>query len=124
MTDTLVYNGSASVYNFVIDQGATWELEVQIIEPDDDPLNLLGFSAAMQLRSDFGGEPAYLTLESPNDGIVIDNPTGTLRLTATSEQTLNLSAGLYLYDIEIYSGHFVQRILQGTVTVNGEVTNV
>jgi hypothetical protein len=124
MTDTLVYNGSASVYNFVMDQGATWSLEVQIIEPDDDPLNLAGFSAAMQLRSNFGGEPAYLTLESPNDGIVIDNLTGTLRLTATSEQTLNLSAGLYLYDIEIYSGHFVQRILQGTVTVNGEVTNV
>jgi hypothetical protein len=124
MTDTLVYNGSASVYNFVMDQGATWELEVQIIEPDDDPLNLTGFSAAMQLRLDFAGEPAFLTLESPNDGITIIPLEGKLRLVATSEQTLNLQAGLYLYDLEIYSGHFIQRILQGTVTVNGEVTNV
>jgi hypothetical protein len=124
MTDTLVYNGSASVYNFIIDQGATWELEVQVLEPDDDPLDLTGFSAAMQLRSDYGSEPAYLTLESPSNGIVITPLEGKLRLTASAVQTLNLSAGLYVYDIEIYSGSFIQRILQGTVTVNGEVTNV
>ena len=124
MTDTLVYEGNASIYNFFMDQGATWSLEIQILEPDDDPLNLTGFSAAMQMRSDFGTEPAYLTLESPSSGIVITPAEGKLLLTATSTQTLALPAGFYLYDIEIYSGNFVQRVLQGTVTVNSEVTNV
>lgn len=124
MADELVYNGSAGIFNDTIDQGATWSLEVQYLDDNDDPIDLTGYTAAMQLRTDYQVEPANLTLTTSNGGITITGPTGTILITATATQTYNLASGIYVYDLELSSGAFKERVIQGMLTVSGEVTNV
>jgi len=36
--------------------------------------------------------------------------------------TDDISAGSYQYDVELYTASTVQRLIQGTATVKGEVT--
>ena len=45
----------------------------------------------------------------------------TLNLIATDEQAA-IDAGLYVYDLELSTGGVRTRLIQGTVTVSGEVT--
>jgi len=124
MADELVYNGSAGIFNDTIDQGATWQLEVQYLDDNDVPVNLTGYTAAMQLRTDYLVDPASLTLTSANGSIVITAGTGTLMITATATETYGLSAGIYVYDLELTIGTTKTRLIQGMLTVTGEVTNV
>lgn len=124
MADELVYNGSAGIFNDTIDQGATWQLEIQYLDDNDVPVNLTGYTAAMQLRTDYLVEPASLTLTTSNGGIVITANTGTIMITATSSQTYGLNAGIYVYDLELTLENYKERLIQGMLTVAGEVTNV
>lgn len=124
MADELVYNGSAGIFNDTIDQGATWQLEVQYLDDNDVPVDLTGYTAAMQLRTDYLVEPANLTLTTSNGGIVITANTGTIMITATASQTYGLSAGIYVYDLELTLNNYKERLIQGMLTVAGEVTNV
>ena len=83
---------SAGIYNFTLNQGATFNKQMTVKE-NNSPLNLTGYTAAMQLRS------------------------------ATATATAALEEGIYVYDLEITtSAGVVTRLLQGQVTVSPEVT--
>lgn len=115
---------SAGIYNFTIDQGSDWNLNVIYKDANDAPINLTGYTAAMQLRQNYNSDTAELTLSTSNGGIVITGALGKLVLTATAAQTGALDSGFYVYDLEITSGGVVTRIIQGQITVAGEVTRV
>lgn len=115
---------TAGIYNFKMDQGSNWDLNVVYEDANGNPINLTGYTAAMQLRQNYNSETADLTLTSSNGGITITPLLGKLVLHATAIQTGLLSEGYYVYDLEIASGGVVTRIIQGQVTVNGEVTRV
>lgn len=115
---------TAGIYNFKMDQGSDWDLNVVYEDANGDPINLTGYTAAMQLRQNYNSETADLTLTSSNGGITITAAEGKMVLHATAVQTGLLSEGYYVYDLEIDSGGVVTRIIQGQVTVNGEVTRV
>ena len=115
---------TAGIYNFTMDQGANWDLNVVYKDSDGNPINLSGYTAAMQLRQNYNSDSAELTLTTANGGITIVGEQGKLVLHATAAQTGSLDAGFYVYDLEITSGGVVTRIIQGQVTVAGEVTRV
>lgn len=115
---------TAGIYNFTIDQGSDWNLNVIYKGSDGNPINLTAYTAAMQLRQNYNSDAAELTLNTSNGGIVITGALGKLALTATATQTGALDAGFYVYDLEIASGGVVTRIIQGQITVAGEVTRV
>jgi hypothetical protein len=115
---------TAGIYNFTLDQGSNWDLNVVYKDANDNPINLTGYAAAMQLRQNYNSDLADLTLSTSNGGITITGALGKLYLTATATQTGNLDAGFYVYDLEISSGGVVTRLIQGQVTVSGEVTRV
>lgn len=115
---------TAGIYNFTMDQGSNWDLNVVYQDSNGDPINLTGYTAAMQLRQNYNSDSAELTLSTSNGGIVITGALGKLVLSATAAQTGALDAGFYVYDLEISSGGVVTRIIQGQVTVAGEVTRV
>lgn len=115
---------TAGIYNFTMDQGANWDLNVVYKDSDGNPINLSGYTAAMQLRQNYNSDSAELTLTTANGGITIVGAQGKLVLHATAAQTGSLDAGFYVYDLEITSGGVVTRIIQGQVTVAGEVTRV
>lgn len=121
----------AVVFNFIdqyqIDQGADWFATVFYKNPDGTPINMLGFSAALQIRSFPQDTTAVLTLTTDNGGITIDGMEGQVNIHATSEQTAVIDEGYYVYDLEVtdvLGGGTVTRLAQGQAEISAEVTRV
>ena len=55
---------SAGRYSFVIEQGATLNLNVQWNDPDDNPISLEGCHARMQIRPDITSNVVLMQLSS------------------------------------------------------------
>ena len=113
---------TAGIYNFIIDQGSTYTVQMVYQDGGGNPINLTGYTAKMQLRLQYGDPVAALTLTTENGGITINGPTGTINLLATDEQTLLLEPTFYVYDLDIISGGTIERLIQGQITVRPEVT--
>lgn len=113
---------TAGIYNFIMDQGSTYTVQMVYLDPNGNPIDLTGCTAKMQLRLQYGDPTAALTLTTGGGGIVIDGPTGTINITATDEQTLVLEPTFYVYDLDIIDGSVITRLVQGQVTVRPEVT--
>lgn len=113
---------TAGIYNFTIDQGSTWTLQLVYNNPQGAPINLTGYTARMQIRSKSNSPTAVLTLNTGGQGITITGPTGTLDLIATDEQTGAIPAGFYVYDLELSNNGVITRLIQGQVTVSPQVT--
>lgn len=113
---------TAGIYNFTIDQGSTWTLQLVYNDPNGDPINLTGYTAKMQVRRKFDSATAVLTLSTSNGGISITGLTGTINLIATDEQTGAIDGGLYVYDLELENGGAITRLIQGQVTISPQVT--
>jgi hypothetical protein len=111
----------AGIYNFTLDQGSTWTLQIVYKDSNGTPINLTNYTAEMQVRRKFDSDTPVLTLSTSNGGITIVGATGTLNLIATDEQAA-IDPGLYVYDLELSTGGVRTRLIQGTVTVSGEVT--
>ena len=113
---------TAGIYNFTIDQGSTWTLQLVYNDPQGAPINLTGYTAKMQVRRKFDSATAVLTLSTSNGGISITGNTGTINLIATDEQTGVIEGGLYVYDLELENGGAITRLIQGQVTISPQVT--
>jgi hypothetical protein len=111
-------------YNTVIDQGATWYLTVTYENPNGTPINITGYTAALQLRSLPSDATAVLSLTT-GAGITITGATGTVAIEASATQTRAIDEGNYYYDLEISSPaspSVVTRLVQGQIVVSAEVT--
>lgn len=114
----------AVTYNTVIDQGADWFINFSYKNPNGTPVNITGYTAALQIRTSPLAATAVLTLTSPSSGITITGATGLLACQATAAQTALITNGKYAYDIEITAPGtgVVTRLVQGTVQVSPQVT--
>ena len=113
----------AVAYNTTIDQGADWYINFSYKDDAGVAINLTGYSAAMQLRSEPESATAVLSLSSPSSGIVITGATGLIAVHATAAQTGAIITGTYYYDLEITSGSgIVTRLIQGQIVVSPQVT--
>jgi len=112
---------TAGVYNFTLDQGSVFNINLAYKNPDGTPINLSGMTARMQLRRSTT-TAAELTLSSPSNGIVITGATGEIAVTITDEETGALGSGFYVYDLELNNAGVIDRIIQGTITVSAQVT--
>jgi hypothetical protein len=114
----------AVAYNTIIDQGADWYLTVTYEDPNSTPIDITGYTAALQLRSLPSDTTAVLSLAT-GSGITITGATGTVAIHATATQTRAIDEGNYYYDLEISSPtspSIVTRLVQGQVVVSAEVT--
>lgn len=113
---------TAGIYNFTMDQGSVWDLEITYQDPDGVPINLTGFTAKMQLRKDYNSTVADLTLTTDGGGIVITGATGKIDISASAAQTGALDPTYYVFDLELTSGSNISRLIQGQITVAEQVT--
>jgi hypothetical protein len=113
---------TAGIYNATIDQGSVWSVVLVYTDSNNVPVNLTGYTAAMQLRQNYNSEVANLTLTTANGGISIVGATGTITINATAVQTGLLDPGFYVYDLELTSGSNISRLIQGQLTVAEQVT--
>jgi len=113
---------SAGKENLTIDQGADWYINFTYQDSTGTPINLTGFTAALQLRSNVSDATAALSLAT-GSGITITGSTGLVAVHATATQTGNIVAGYYYYDLEITSpANVVTRLIEGRIQVVPQVT--
>lgn len=130
---------AAGKYSFVIEQGTTVDFEIQYKDSNNQPIDLTGYSARMQIRPSAPSDTVHLTLSSSR------NPDGTgLNMSGSDGMTPPTSGaiGIYVaactssllnfdtavYDLEIYSGSteckVTTRVLEGIVKLSKEVTRI
>lgn len=123
----------AGRYNIIIEQGATFELELQYKDSNSVAVDLTGYSGRMQIRPSIGSTTSYLclssSLEPDGTGLNFSGSNGTtpptsgsigVYISAVSSSLLDFTTAVY--DLEIASGSFVSRLLQGNVQLSKEVT--
>ena len=124
---------SAGKYNIVIEQGSTYDVTIEYKDSNSDPIDLTGYSGRMQIRPSIGSPTAYLCLSSSlqADGTGLNfsgsngatPPTsGSIRIYISAVTSSLLTFDQGVYDLEIYSGSYAARLLQGNVKLSKEVT--
>lgn len=124
---------AAGRYNIVIEQGATYQIELQYKDSNNIPIDLSEYSGRMQIRPSIGSPTSYLYLSSSlqpdGTGLNFSGSNGTtppasgsigIFISAISSSLFTFTTGVY--DLEIQSGSIVTRLLQGNVQVSKEVT--
>ena len=118
--------GIAGLYNITCQQGATFQRQVTWTDSARDAYNLTGYTARMQVRSNVTSNTIIATLSTTagNTGtITLGGTTGTVDLLLYATNTAALTAGQYVYDLELVSGGgVVTRLLEGNFKVSAEVT--
>ena len=124
---------AAGRYSFTIEQGATFEVELQYKDSNGVVVDLTGYSGRLQIRPSIGSPTAYLCLSSSlnadGTGLNFSGSNGStpptsgsigVYISAATSSMLTFNTGVY--DLEIASGSFVTRLLQGNVQLSKEVT--
>jgi hypothetical protein len=114
----------AGILNLLIQQGSTFSRTLTW-EIDGVPVNLAGYTAEMHINTvPTGIKVARVleTLNTENGKLIIDNTTGSVTINLSAAATSKLPAGKHVYDLELVSNDYVQRLVQGRADVLGEVT--
>jgi hypothetical protein len=112
---------TAGIYDITIEQGATFTLSATWKDSAGAPVNLTGYSARMQVRSNYESEEVLVSLVSPTN-ITLGGALGTILATISATDTQKLSIQEGVYDLELELSGVVTRLLQGRATISREVT--
>jgi len=110
---------SAARYNLVIDQGSDFAISFTAKE-DGSVKNLTGYSARAQMRTSRNATSIAATftctIATPSNGTVV--------MSLANGVSSSLTAGTYVYDLEIFTANnaAVVRLIQGSVDLTQEVT--
>jgi hypothetical protein len=124
----------AGRYNFLIEQGTTFQLELQYKDSNNNPIDLTGYSGRLQIRQTIPSTTVLLCLSSSlnpdGTGINFSGSNGTtpptsgsigIYISAVSSSQLTFDQAVYDLEIES-SGGFVTRLIEGNVQLSKEVT--
>jgi hypothetical protein len=124
---------AAGRYSFTIEQGSTLDFNVQYLDSNSTPVDLTDYSGRMQIRPSAGSSDVIATLSSSRDtdgtGLNFSGSNGStpptsgsigVFISAASSSAFSFNEAVY--DLEIYSGSIVTRILEGKVKLSPEVT--
>jgi hypothetical protein len=107
----------ATKANLVIDQGTTFSTDLTLTDENGDALNLNGYSANSQVRKWYSSSNAAAVFSTS-----INVVSSIVTISLTANQTSNLVAGRYVYDVELNDGSTTSRIVEGIITVTPQVT--
>jgi hypothetical protein len=103
--------------NLVIDQGTSYSTSLTLVNEEGVSANLSGYSANSQIRKTFSSSNAHTF------STTIDTASSVIILSLTANQTANIVAGRYVYDVFLTDTvGIVSRIVEGIVTVTPRVT--
>ena len=125
---------AAGKYSFIIEQGATTDFEIIWKDAEGSRSDLTGYHARMQIRSDYGtNSTLYASLSSSLkadgtglnlSGSLGNNPLSSgsigIFISAASSSAFNFNEAKY--DLEVVSGSYVTRLLEGRIKLSKEVT--
>ena len=111
----------AGIYNIICEQGATFQRNL-LWQSNGVPNDLTGYTARMQVRTDYASTTIVVELTTENSRISLGGTAGTIALTIPATITAALTPAVYVYDLELIIGSIVYRLVQGKFSVNPEVT--
>ena len=114
---------AAGIYNFTIEQGATFTRTFKYKQSDGTPFDLTEYSARMDIRTSIGGD----LLASTSTGTItltVGGTNGEIDLTITPSVSSTFTFDTAVYDLEIFtSGNtIVNRLLSGKIKLSKEIT--
>jgi hypothetical protein len=119
----------AGLFNMSADQGATYLLTVTWYLPGTTPtpIDLTGYSAHMQVRTQAGApDPPVLDLNTADGTILLGGTAGTVTINIPSSMMQPIQAGSYRYDLNLISGDtvpVVTKLIAGSFKVTAAVTD-
>ena len=104
--------------NLIIDQGSDYAVTFDLTDSSGAVFDLTNYTGRASMRK------SPFSTTSKDFTVTVTNATsGSLTLSMTSSYTENITAGRYLYDVEIVSSsNTVTRVAQGIATVSPEIT--
>jgi hypothetical protein len=109
--DLVAYQGASFDYTLTWLAGGT-------------PVDLTAYTARMQVRESYDSATTVLSLTS-GTGITLGGTAGTIYLEASASTTAGFDGTpnkQFIYDLELESAGVVTRLVEGTFTINPEVT--
>ena len=115
----------AASTDLVIDQFATFRSAFRWqTKSTGTPVNLTGYTAAMQIRRNHADSTALVSLTSAaNGGLTIEGVDGRVRIEIPAATTSTLTAGRYVYDLVLTDlSSKKKRLVEGVAIVDAGVT--
>lgn len=110
-------------YNIKVYQGSTFSLAPQW-KIDGTYVDVTGYTAAMSVKNSPTSTSSIIDLTSANGRITVGTTNGKFTLALTATQTTALTAGNYVYDLEVTAPNgTVTRLLEGGFIVYEGVTS-
>jgi hypothetical protein len=107
----------AARLDFTIDQGATFTTTIELTDQNDVEFDLELYTGSGQIRKNYESN-TYTAFT-----VTLDDANAEMTISLTPEQTANLKAGRYVYDVEFVDDlNNVIRVIEGVVTVSPQVT--
>ena len=118
---------SGSRFDLVMVQGATFEKACEYKDSTKTSIDLAGYTARLQVRSDTDASTTLIELTTENGRITLNDPTtGVIQLYISAADTAALTFNTGVYDLEIQhvaSGRtIVENIVYGNVSLRKNVT--
>jgi hypothetical protein len=104
--------------NLIIDQGSDFVIDITVADENGNIFDITDFTVASQVRKHYtsANSVSFVTL-------VANAEAGVFTLSMNAHTTSMLTAGRYVYDVELTSSAgLITRVLEGQVTVTPEVT--
>jgi hypothetical protein len=106
----------AQKVNIVLDQGTTFNTTYSFLDYSNSPIDFTSYTANSQMRKSYTSSNAYtFSVGLGSDGIIT--------LSMNSATTNSITAGRYLYDLEVEDLNGVRsRLVEGIVVVTPQIT--
>ena len=104
-----------------VDQGSDFTAVIDLENDDGTPMNLSNVSIYSQFRKSYNSSTAYsFTCE------IIDAVNGKFSLKLSGITSSTIKPGRYLYDVEVLNtlSNSKNRVVEGIVTINAEITKI
>jgi hypothetical protein len=102
--------------NLIVDQGTDFATSVDLQDDEGNVLDLTGYTANAQFRR------TYSSSNAVTFSTTVTALTGVVTLSLTANQTSNVAAGRYVYDVILTKNSLKSRIVEGIVTLTPRVT--
>ena len=119
---------AAGIYNFTIEQGATFQRIFKYKGSDNTPIDLSSHAVRMQIRESIDSSSPIISLTETEDAThgskitVGGDDNNEILILITASATRDMNFGQAVYDLEIELSEVVTRLLQGKVKLSKEVT--
>ncbi len=105
-------------YDITIDRGATYILSILVEDGYGTPIDLTGMTFKSAAKSTYLDASASFVFTAS----AAAPQTGQFQIELSADDCATINAGYYVYDVQMISGSYVSRLVQGSILISPEVT--